>query len=154
MKRCLVTKKHIFALLLVCTMLFALFATTIIAFAEGFDLSKLNNDEILELLDQVNNEVVKRGLNKTATLAKGAYIAGRDIPVGSYVYTCLATGTDWGNVTIYSEMGNGKQLMWHVVSAPEKNQAPETIFITLNEGDQLKSGVPFSLTAGSGIVFK
>ena len=60
----------------------------------------------------------------------------------------------WGNVTIYSEMGNGKQLMWHVVAAPEKDEAPETIFITLNEGDQLKSGVPFSLTAGSGIVFR
>ena len=51
-------------------------------------------------------------------------------------------------------MGNGKQLMWHVVAAPEKDEAPETIFITLNEGDQLKSGVPFSLTAGSGIVFR
>ena len=131
-----------------------LFATTLLAFAEGFDLSVLSNDEVLELLDQVNNEIVRRGLNKTATLAKGAYIAGKDIPVGSYVYTCLAKGSDWGNVTVYSDNGNGRQLLWHVVSAPAKDEAPETIFITLNEGDQLKSGVPFSLTAGSGIVFR
>ena len=149
-----VLKRRVFALLLVCSLLLGILATTILAYAEGFDLSKLSNDEVLHLLEQINNEVVKRGLNKTATLAKGAYIAGRDIPVGSYVYTCLATGTDWGNVTIYSDYGDGKQLMWHVVAAPEKNEAPETIFITLNEGDQLKSGVPFSLTAGSGIVFR
>ena len=153
MRRC-VTNRRVYVCLLACTMILSLLATSIFAIAEGFDLSKLSNDEILELLDQVNNEVVKRGLNRTATLAKGAYIAGRDIPIGSYVYTCLATGSDWGNVTIYSEMGNGKQLMWHVVAAPEKDEAPETIFITLNEGDQLKSGVPFSLTAGSGIVFR
>ena len=147
-------KRRPAALLLLLVILITLLSTAIVAFAEGFDLSRLSNDEVLELLEQVNNEVVKRGLAKTATLAKGAYIAGRDIPVGSYVYTCLATGDDWGNVTVYSEMGNGKQLMWHVVAAPEKNEAPETIFITLNEGDQLKSGVPFSLTAGSGIVFR
>ena len=153
MKRILPTKRTV-SILLACAILISLLATAFVALAEGFDLSKYSNDEILELLDQVNNEVVKRGLNKTATLAKGAYIAGRDIPVGSYVYTCLATGSDWGNVTIYSDSGNGKQLMWEVVVAPEKDEEPETIFITLNDGDQLKSGVPFSLTAGSGIVFR
>ena len=151
MKRILPTKRAI-SILIACALLISLLTTAFVALAEGFDLSKYSNDEILELLDQVNNEVVKRGLNKTATLAKGAYIAGRDIPVGSYVYTCLATGSDWGNVTIYSDRGNGKQLMWEVVVAPEKDEEPETIFITLNDGDQLKSGVPFSLTAGSGIV--
>ncbi len=153
MKRIVPTKRTI-SILIACALLISLLATAFVALAEGFDLSKYSNDEILELLDQVNNEVVKRGLNKTATLAKGTYIAGRDIPVGSYVYTCLATGSDWGNVTIYSDRGNGKQLMWEVVVAPEKNEEPETIFITLNDGDQLKSGVPFSLTAGSGIVFR
>ena len=153
MKRILPTKRTI-SILIACALLISLLTTAFVALAEGFDLSKYSNDEILELLDQVNNEVVKRGLNKTATLAKGAYIAGRDIPVGSYVYTCLATGSDWGNVTIYSDRGNGKQLMWEVVVAPEKDEEPETIFITLNDGDQLKSGVPFSLTAGSGIIFR
>ncbi len=153
MKRILPTKRTI-SILIACALLISLLTTAFVALAEGFDLSKYSNDEILELLDQVNDEVVKRGLNKTATLAKGTYIAGRDIPVGSYVYTCLATGSDWGNVTIYSDRGNGKQLMWEVVSAPEKDEERETIFITLNDGDQLKSGVPFSLTAGSGIVFR
>ncbi len=41
-----------------------------------------------------------------------------------------------------------------VVSAPEEGEEPETIFITLGSGDELKSDVPFSLTIMPGAVFK
>lgn len=84
----------------------------------------------------------------------GTYIAGKDIPAGSYIYTCLASGEDWGNVTIYSEKGEGDQLFWEVVAAPEDGEEPESFFITLNPDDQLKSGVPFSLTIYAGVSFK
>lgn len=124
------------------------------ALAESFNLASMTDTEIISLLEQVNQAIVTRGIQKTAKLAKGAYIAGKDIPAGSYVFTCLATGDDWGNVTVYSEGGAGKQLLWNVVSAPEEGQEPETIFITLNEGDQLKSGVAFSLTINVGVLFK
>ena len=59
-----------------------------------------------------------------------ACIAGKDIPAGSYIYTCLASGEDWGNVTIYSEKGEGDQQFWEV------------------------AGVPFSLTIYAGVMFK
>lgn len=124
------------------------------AVADTVDLSSMTNDEIVALLDQVNAEIVSRGINKTAQLPKGAYLGGSDLPVGRYIYTCLATGDEWGNVTVYSDGGKGKQILWNVVTAPEEGQAPETIFITLNEGDQLKSGVPFSLTIMSGAIFQ
>ena len=124
------------------------------ATAEGFDLAQMTNDEIAGLLDQVTGEFVKRGIEKTATLAKGAYIAGEDLPAGRYVYTCLAKGDDWGSVTIYSDRGEGKQLMWEIVSAPEEGEEPDTIYITLNEGDQLKSGVTFSLTIMAAVAFR
>ena len=127
---------------------------TVQVMAEGFDLAQMTNDEIAGLLDQVTGEFVKRGIEKTATLAKGAYIAGEDLPVGRYVYTCLAKGNDWGNVTIYSDRGEGKQLMWEIVSAPEEGEEPDTIYITLNEGDQLKSGVTFSLTIMAAVAFR
>lgn len=123
-------------------------------FADGMDLSSMSDAEITALLTQVNAEIVARGIRKTATLSRGSYIAGKDIPVGSYVFTCLATGDDWGNVTVYSEEGKGKQLVWEIVSAPEKGSEPETIFIKLNKGDQLKSGVAFSLTVTPGILFE
>lgn len=122
--------------------------------AETIDLAAMTDDQIISLLDKINNEVVKRGIRKTATLPKGTYIAGKDIPCGSYIYTCLATGDDWGNLTVYSEEGKGKQLLWEVLLAPDEGKSPETIFIKLNQGDQLKSGVPFSLTISGGILFR
>ena len=129
-------------------------ACTTIASAEEIDLTGLSDDEIVALMDRVQEEIVARHIEGTATLAGGTYIAGKDIPAGSYVYTCLATGDDWGNVTIYSEKGEGKQLFWEVVSAPEEGEEAESFFITLNPDDQLKSGVPFSLTIYAGISFK
>ena len=125
-----------------------------VAVADTVDLSAMTNDEIVALLDQVNAEIVNRGINKTAKLPQGTYLAGSDIPVGRYIFTCMAVGDDWGNVTVYSDGGKGQQILWNVVSAPEEGQEPTTIFITLNEGDQLKSGVPFSLTIMSGAIFQ
>ena len=118
------------------------------------DLSTLTDTELVDLLTAVNEAIVSRGINKTAKLPKGAYIGGKDLPAGKYIYTCLATGEDWGNVTVYSEEGKGKQLLWNVVMAPAEGQSPETIYITLNEGDELKSGVPFSLQIMTGVLFQ
>ena len=142
-------KKRI-ALLLTMTIM----VCTSIALAEDVDLAGLSDDELVILMGRVHEEIVARHIEATATLSGGSYIAGRDIPAGSYVYTCLATGDDWGNVTVYSEGGEGKQLLWEVVSAPEDGEEAESFFITLNEGDQLKSGVPFSLTIFAGVTFK
>ena len=125
-----------------------------VTLAEGIDLSGLSNDEIVALIGRVQEEIVARHIEGTATLTGGTYIGGKDIPAGSYIFTCLASGDDWGNVTIYSDKGEGDLLFWEVVSAPEDGEEPESFFITLNEGDQLKSGVPFSLTIYAGISFK
>ena len=124
------------------------------AVADTADLSALSDDEVIALLDKVNEEIVRRGINKTAKLPEGSYIAGNDLPAGKYIFTCLATGDDWGNVTVYSDGGKGKHILWNVVSAPENGEEPATIFINLNEGDELKSGVPFSLTIMSGALFQ
>lgn len=131
-----------------------LLACSGLSLAEGIDLSTLSDDEIVELLGKVQEEMVARHIEGTAELGGGKYIAGRDIPVGSYTYTCMATGDDWGNVTIYSDQGEGDQLFWEVVSAPEDGEEPESYFITLNEGDELDSSVPFSLTIFAGLKFK
>lgn len=125
-----------------------------VAVADTVDLSSMSNEEIVALLNDANEEIVRRGINKTAKLPQGAYIGGSDIPAGRYIFTCLAVGDDWGNVTVYSEGGKGQQILWEVVSAPKDGQDPATIFVTLNEGDQLKSGVPFSLTIMSGALFQ
>ena len=78
-------------------------ACSSLSLAEGIDISTLSNDELVALMAQVQEEIVARHIEGTADLAGGTYIAGKDIPAGSYIYTCLASGEDWGNVTIYSE---------------------------------------------------
>lgn len=123
------------------------------AFASTVDLSSMSDDEIIVLLTQVNQEIVSRGINKTAKLPQGDYIAGRDLPAGRYIYTSMAKGDDWGNLTVKSDEGSGKLILWEVVKAPEKGEE-ETVFITLNKGDELSSGVPFCLTIMSGAVFQ
>ena len=141
---------RVFCLLAALLMLLAAFP----AAAEGADLTALSDSELVALSARVNGEFARRGLPKTATLPKGAYTAGKELPSGSYIYTCLATGNDWGNVTVYADGGKGDQLLWNIVSAPDEGEEPETIYMTLNEGDQLKSAVPFSLTIMNGVVFR
>ena len=138
---------------LFCLLLVSLFLIPA-ALADKVDLSSMTDDEIVALLNQVNDEVVSRGINKTASLPQGSYIGGKDLPVGKYIFVCKAQGDDWGNVTVKTDGGEGKLVVWEVVSAPAEGQEPETIFITLGEGDELKSGVPFTLTIMSAAVFK
>ena len=140
----------------VMAVVFALVIMTCSSFsmAEGIDISTLSDDELVALMARVQEEIVARHIEGTANLVGGTYIVGKDIPAGSYIYTCLASGEDWGNVTIYSEKGEGDQLFWEVVAAPEDGEKPESFFITLNPDDQLKSGVPFSLTIYAGVMFK
>ena len=140
--------RRFFCLLLICLLIIPA------AVADTVDLASMSNEEIISLLNGVNAEIVRRGINKTATLPQGTYNAGIDIPAGKYIFTCLAVGDDWGNVTVYADGGQGKQILWNVVSAPEDGEDPTKIFISLNEGDQLKSGVPFSLTIMSGAIFQ
>lgn len=140
----------------VMAVVFALVIMTCSSFsmAEGIDISTLSDDELVALMTRGQEEIVARHIEGTANLAGGTYIAGKDIPAGSYIYTCLASGEDWGNVTIYSEKGEGDQQFWEVVVAPEDGEEPESFFITLNPDNQLKSGVPFSLTIYAGVMFK
>lgn len=140
--------RRLFCLLLVSMLLIPA------ALADKVDLSSMSDDEIVALLTQVNNEVVSRGINKTATLPQGSYIGGKDLPVGKYIFVCKAKGDDWGNVTVKTDGGDGKLVLWEVVSAPKNGETPDDIFITLGEGDELNSGVPFTLTIMSGAVFK
>ena len=138
---------------LICCLLAALLLVPT-ALADSINLSSLSNEELVTLLTQLNQEIVDRGINKTAKLPQGAYIAGRDLPVGRYILTILAKGDDWGNLTVKTDEGSGKMILWEVVSAPDNGEDPETIFITLSKGDKLECAVPFSLTIMSGAVFQ
>ncbi len=138
---------------IICCLLVALLLIPT-ALADTVNLSTMSDAEIIALLEQVNQEIVNRGINKTARLPQGGYIAGKDLPAGRYIFTCQAKGDDWGNLTVKSDEGSGKLILWEVVSAPENDEEPDTVFITLNKGDKIECGVPFTLTIMSGAIFR
>ena len=123
-----------------------------VALADKVDLSSMTDDEIVELLAQVNQALVDRRINKTAKMAPGTYTGGKDIPVGKYIFTCTATGNDWGNMFVYNDQG--KQVEWQVVAAPEQGEDPQTSYITLEKNYTLKCSTPFTLTIMAGAVFE
>ena len=132
----------------------ALFVFSVPSYAADFRLSELSDEEIVLLSGQVQEELVSRGISKTAVLAKGTYTAGTEIPAGSYLFTCLAKGEEWGNVTVRPDRGEGSLLIWEVLSAPAKGEDPAVIYMRLEEGYQLKSDVPFSLTIQPAVLFR
>ena len=145
--------KRFIALLLIMIMA----TMTVNVWADSLDLSGYDDTALVELLGQVQQEVADRHIEKTAELQAGDYIGGREVPEGTYIWTCMASGDDWGNVTVYSLDDNGdhdKQSFWEVVSAPEAGEEQDSFLITINEGDELSSSVPFSLTIYAGAAFK
>ena len=140
--------KRLACCLLVCLLLIS------VSSAATVDFSSLSDQDLLDLLTQVNQEVVNRGLNKTAKLPQGGYIAGKDLPTGRYIFTSMAKEDDWGNLTVKADEGKGQLILWEVIAAAKKGEDPEAVFITLNKGDKLESGVPFSLTIMSGALFQ
>ena len=63
-------------------------ACSSLSLAEGIDISTLSDDALVALMVRVQEEIVARHIEGTANLARGTYIAGKDIPAGSYIYTC------------------------------------------------------------------
>ena len=55
-----------------------------VAHAEIEDISKLTDDELIQLKEQISAEEIARGLEKAVKVPRGRYIVGKDIPAGTY----------------------------------------------------------------------
>ena len=116
----------------------------------NFDFSKYTDSEIIELSGRIQEEMAFRRIEKTAILPAGWFIAGKDIPAGTYIYTSLATGEQWGHVTVYSKLGKGERKFIEEVTADEQ----KSFYISVEKEDQLISDVSFSLQIFGGPMFK
>lgn len=73
--------KKVLALVLALTLLTVpLYA----AVATGVDFSSMTDEELTALKQQLDAEMLERGMVKTAVLPMGMYIVGKDIPQGDY----------------------------------------------------------------------
>ena len=79
--------KKIVSLITLVVLLFFTYAYNVSA--ESLDFSKLSNDELINILTELNDEIIKRGLIRKVRLPAGQYEAGVDIPVGTYILTAV-----------------------------------------------------------------
>ena len=77
-----------------------------IIFASEIDLSGYSDEDLISLLQSVQQEIVDRKIEKSATLEIGRYIGGSDIPAGSYTLSKGVTDT-YG--TFYLQTADNEQ---------------------------------------------
>lgn len=61
------------------------------AFAD-VDLSAYTQEELLALRDKINQELLKRGIEKEVIVPIGSYVVGVDIPAGVYTIKTIKDG--------------------------------------------------------------
>ena len=125
------------------------------AYASDLDLSSYSDDEIETLLDRVQQEIVDRKIEKNATLAAGTYIAGEDIPTGTYTVYCKYEGDIWADIYIFPADNPDEYSFDGIVYAKSETDPGEgTWKINVEEGDRLECTYEITLTVFAGIVFK
>ncbi len=111
------------------------------------DLSSYSDEEIAALFEQVQIEMVSRGIGKTAIFAKGKYKVGEGqyIPPGSYVIKTTEIGSDWGIIQIRTPDDPEDDIPSKLYKFVEA-ELPYVGYLMLEEGDFVDSPVSFTLT--------
>ena len=117
------------------------------------DLSSLNDEQLVALLAEVQNEIVARHIEKTASLTAGTYIGGRDVPVGSYVLTAAGTEDDYGIVSLWSVNDPAEDYPSKLYEFKHGDDS-YSVFVRIEEGDTLILPFPYTLTISGGAKFK
>ena len=123
------------------------------AFAEAPDCTAMSDDELIAQLAALQSEIVARDIEKTAALTAGTYIGGRDIPAGDYI---LASAGEEGDAGIVSLRSVNDPEDEYPSKLYEFNFASEgyTVYITVEEGDELVVPYPYTLTVSAGVKFE
>ena len=121
----------------------------------AIDVGALSDDELIGLLDSVQQELVTRGIGRSAELINGSYTAGRDLPAGKYDVHAEYDGSMWLSVYVYNQ-GNKDDVKYEmlVVSESTYGGGPQDLHIVLEEGDLLECSGKITLTISAGVLFK
>lgn len=96
-------------------------------------LADYTAEELLALRDQINAELMKRGIEKEVLIPTGNYIGGVDIPAGDYTVTCA----EFGGIFIYPDEEEANAGGWYTFFAmlSENDKVGK---MTVKEGDFIK----------------
>ena len=140
-------KKVFLMSLALCLLLFS----TLCAQAETF--SECSDEALLEQLDALQAEIAARHIEKTASLAAGTYVGGRDIPAGDYILASAGTEGDAGIVSLRSV--NDAENDWpSKLYEFRRAQDGYSVYVTIEEGDTLIVPYPYKLTISAGVMFE
>lgn len=124
------------------------------ALADIPDLATLTDDEIVELLGKVNDELVSRGLAKSADLPAGKYVGGKDLPAGSYIITCKTDDSHHGIVWVSAAADDLTNQYPSILYEHVSFSSEEQFRVTIEDGGILNLPFAATLTISSGLFFK
>lgn len=116
------------------------------------DLSGYGDEELVQLLAQVQQEIMARNIEKTASLPAGMYVFGRDVPTGKYLLKKDSEEKS-GLVQLAAADDPEDQYPSKLYTFVGREEEWET-YITGEEGDVLKMDFPCELTISAGIQFR
>jgi hypothetical protein len=140
---------------IVCGIMAALLMGTTIT-AQGMempDLSTCTDDEVIALLDNVQNEIADRKIERTATLEKGKYIGGKDIPAGDYVLRKEPNDGDSGIIWLQAKDDPEDEYPSKLYKFLDDNEEG-VFYISVEEGDVLSTPYRITLTISAGLMFE
>lgn len=109
------------------------------------ELNVLSNSELITLRRNVEQEIVNRRIAKTASIPKGEYVIGEDIPAGTYSVRKGRKDNWTDSFEVYEDRYKKRRL--YSFGIPDGG---EIGIIVLENGMLVSFDEPFTLTIYSG----
>ena len=142
------------------------FSVITAAFAADIDFAGMTDDEVIEMTKACQQELVDRGIGKSAELENGYYLVGSDFPAGSYIFTVTAAeltedSSSYENhksLFIFNsleDMDEGGSL-WRVRASTSDDVAQKVVSFNLQDGQyvDIEGTGTVTITITTGIEFK
>ena len=91
------------------------------------------------MLGKVNEELVGRGIAKSAELPAGKYTGGKDIPAGSYIITCKTDESHHGIVWVSAAADDLNNQYPSILYEHVSFSSEEKFRVTIEEGGILNA---------------
>ena len=140
--------RHFLCCLLICLLLLPS------ALADVPDITGLTDDEIVEMLGKINEEIVSRGIMKSAELPAGKYTGGRDLPAGSYIITCKTDDNHHGIVWVSAAADDLDNQYPSILYEHVSFNSEEKFRVMIENGGILNLPFTATVTISAGILFK
>lgn len=133
------------------------------AFSEPVDFSGYDDKALLEIFEQIQSEIIKRGIKKSVTLPKGTYRCGIDFPEGGYIISMIMEEKTEGCIWVYdpSVGQDNKEYTEFYEYITHRDVAKSYIDgekyeykVDIDDGKELKVDFPVTITTFSPLLFQ